>query len=133
MGSGEIDHGQYDEVAERELTDDVFLLVRRTVFDRPGGYDEDFAYYGHENVDWCLRMRQAGFRIMYAPAAKLWHKGRTGGAWTAFYLYHQTRNDYVLVANTSAGRRPSYRPRCSRYGTSRNRLWSACGRRNSRR
>jgi GT2 family glycosyltransferase len=98
IGSGETDHGQYDEVVERELTDDVFLLVRSSVFAKLGGYDEDFAYYGHENVDWCLRIREAGFKIMYAPAAKLWHKGRTGGAWTAFYLFHQTRNDYVLVA-----------------------------------
>jgi hypothetical protein len=98
IGAGEMDHGQYDQVVERELTDDVFLLVRKSVFAKIGGYDEDFAYYGHENVDWCLRTREAGFKIMYAPGAKLWHKGRTGGAWTAFYLFHQTRNDYVLVA-----------------------------------
>jgi GT2 family glycosyltransferase len=98
IGSGEIDHGQHDEPAERELSDDVFLLVRRDVFERIGGYDEDFAFYGHENVDWCLRARKAGFKIMYAPKAKLWHKGRTGGGWTAFYVYYQTRNDFVLIA-----------------------------------
>jgi GT2 family glycosyltransferase len=98
IGFGEIDHGQYDEVTERELTDDVFLLVRRAAWERVGGYDNDFAYYGHENVDWCMRVREAGFKIMYTPHAKIWHKGRTGGGWTPFYLYHQTRNDYVLVA-----------------------------------
>jgi GT2 family glycosyltransferase len=98
IGSGETDHGQYDTVVERELTDDVFLLVRKAVYDQLGGYDADFAFYGHENVDWCLRIRRAGFKILYAPGAKLWHKGRTGGAWTAFYLYYQTRNDYVLIA-----------------------------------
>ena len=40
----------------------------------------------------------AGFKIMYAPDAKLWHKGRTGGAWIPHYINHQTRNDYVLIA-----------------------------------
>jgi GT2 family glycosyltransferase len=98
IGSGETDRGQYDVPAERELTDDVYLLVRREVVERIGGFDEDFGYYGHENVDWCIRARRAGFKIMYAPGAKLWHKGRTGGGWTALYLYHQAKNDYVLVA-----------------------------------
>lgn len=98
IGSGEIDHGQHDEPAEREISDDVFLLVRRAVFEQLGGFDEDFEFYGHENVDWCLRARKAGFKIMYVPEAKLWHKGRTGGGWIAFYVYYQTRNDFVLLA-----------------------------------
>ncbi len=98
IGFGETDHGQYDAVEERDLTDDVFLLVAREIFETIGGYDEDFAFYGHENVDWCLRARALGFKIMYAPDARLWHKGRTGGGWSPFYLFHQTRNDYVLLA-----------------------------------
>ena len=98
MGYGEIDRGQYDETVDREITDDVFLLVRKAVFDRLGGYDEDLAFYGPENVDWCLRVRNAGFRIVYAPKAKLWHKGRVGVGWMPLYIQYQIRNDFVLIS-----------------------------------
>jgi GT2 family glycosyltransferase len=97
IGYGETDRGQYDEPAEREITDDAFLLVRKAVFEEVGGFDPDF-FLTQENVDWCLRVRGAGFKIMYTPKAKLWHKGKVGGGWTAFFMYHQTRNDFVLVA-----------------------------------
>ena len=98
IGGGEIDHGQHDEIAERELTDDMFLLIRRSVWERVGGFDADYGLYGHDNIDWCLRMRKAGFKIMYAPNAKIWHKGRAGGGWTSFYVYNQVKTDYILIA-----------------------------------
>jgi hypothetical protein len=98
IGGGEIDRGQYDEIAERELTDDMFLLIRRAVWERVGGFDPDYGLYGHDNIDWCLRVRKAGFKIMYAPKAKIWHKGRAGGGWTAFYVYNQVKTDYILIA-----------------------------------
>jgi GT2 family glycosyltransferase len=37
-----------------------------------------FLYY--EETDWCVRVRRAGFRIVYAPLAKIWHKGLVGNA-----------------------------------------------------
>lgn len=98
LGYGEIDRGQYDETADREITDDVFLLVRKSVFDKMGGYDDDLSFYGPENVDWCLRVREAGLRIVYTPKAKVWHKGRVGVGWMPLYIYYQVRNDFVLIA-----------------------------------
>ncbi|MEX2246001.1 MAG: glycosyltransferase family 2 protein [Dehalococcoidia bacterium] len=97
IGFGEADHGQYEQVAEREISDDVFLLVSKAAFQAVGGYDPEF-FIVHENVDWCIRLREAGYRIMYAPGAKIWHKGKSGGGWSAHFVYYQTRNDYVLVA-----------------------------------
>ena len=97
IGFGEEDHGQYDEPAEREISDDVYLLVSRAAFEAVGGYDPEF-FIVHENVDWCIRLREAGFKIMYAPGAKIWHKGKAGGGWSAHFVFYQTRNDFVLVA-----------------------------------
>jgi GT2 family glycosyltransferase len=97
IGEGKIDRGQYDEIAEREITDDVFLLARKAVFESVGGYDPDF-FLVDENVDWCLRVRRAGFRIMYTPKAKLWHKGRGGEEWRPYYVYHSIRSHFVLIA-----------------------------------
>jgi len=48
------------------------LLVRRTVFDHVGGYDEQFAV-AFNDVDFCLRVQQAGFNNIWTPHAELYH------------------------------------------------------------
>jgi len=77
VGTGEVDHGQYDQVRDYDFVDDVFLLVRRQVYEQVGGYDPLFFLY-FEETDWCARVRRAGFRIVYTPGAKIWHKGTVG-------------------------------------------------------
>ena len=48
------------------------LLVRRSVFDAVGGLDRVYPS-AFNDVDFCLRVREAGHRIVYAPAAELMH------------------------------------------------------------
>ncbi len=48
------------------------LLVDRAAFDRVGGFDDRYEY-GAEDVDLCVRLREAGHRLRVAPAAVLWH------------------------------------------------------------
>jgi GT2 family glycosyltransferase len=48
------------------------MLVRREVIDRVGSFDEGFFMYCEE-VDWCLRIRQAGWQIYYTPDAEVIH------------------------------------------------------------
>jgi glycosyltransferase involved in cell wall biosynthesis/MoaA/NifB/PqqE/SkfB family radical SAM enzyme len=48
------------------------LLVRRETFDALGGFDETFRN-GFEDVDFCLRARGAGGRVVYQPASELVH------------------------------------------------------------
>jgi len=50
------------------------LLVPRRVLDRVGGFDESFFMYG-EDVDWCWRVRDAGYRIWFEPSAVVRHIG----------------------------------------------------------
>ncbi len=47
-------------------------LIRKDVFDFVGGYDEDLAV-GFGDVDLCLRVREAGYRILYCAQAELVH------------------------------------------------------------
>jgi len=48
------------------------LLVRRSAINEIGLLDENFfAYY--EDIDWCRRMRKAGWKIVYYPAVKIIH------------------------------------------------------------
>jgi N-acetylglucosaminyl-diphospho-decaprenol L-rhamnosyltransferase len=50
------------------------MLVRREVVERVGPMDEGFFMYAEE-LDWCRRIRQAGWRVFYYPPAKVIHYG----------------------------------------------------------
>lgn len=48
------------------------LAVRREAFEEIGGFDERFHTAG-DDVDFCWRLRDAGFRLGFAPGAFVWH------------------------------------------------------------
>ncbi len=48
------------------------LLVKTSVYDEVGGLDEGFAV-AFNDVDFCLRVREAGYRIAWTPYAELYH------------------------------------------------------------
>ena len=48
------------------------LLVKASVYDEVGGLDEQFAV-AFNDVDFCLRVRDAGYRIAWTPYAELTH------------------------------------------------------------
>ncbi|WP_429817680.1 glycosyltransferase family 2 protein [Ensifer sp. B1-9] len=51
-------------------------VMRREVWEHVGGYCEDFVIGDYEDSDLCLKIRQAGFDIVYEPAACLYHLER---------------------------------------------------------
>ncbi len=53
----------------------AFLLIRRKAWETVGGFDEGFRPVWFEDVDFCLRVRQSGFRIRYEPLALAVHEG----------------------------------------------------------
>ena len=48
------------------------LLVRLAALPAIGLLDEEFFLYG-EDVEWCLRARRAGYRVVHEPAAVVRH------------------------------------------------------------
>jgi GT2 family glycosyltransferase len=48
------------------------LMTRREVFDEVGGFDERLAI-DFNDVDFCLRVRRQGYRIVFTPHAELYH------------------------------------------------------------
>ena len=49
------------------------MMTRREVFDEVGGFDEERLPVTFNDVDLCLKMRRAGYLIVYTPFAKLYH------------------------------------------------------------
>ncbi len=66
-----------DKPAEVDAISGSFMFVRKSTIDAVGGLDEDFFMYG-EDLDWCYRIHQAGWKIMYLPDTQIIHyKGRS--------------------------------------------------------
>lgn len=72
------------------------LLIKREVIEKIGLLDEGYFLY-YEDVDWCLRAKKAGYRVVYMPEARIWHKvSRSTSAGSFSYIYYHVRNGLVL-------------------------------------
>jgi GT2 family glycosyltransferase/glycosyltransferase involved in cell wall biosynthesis len=64
--------GPADQTSPALAVTGACMYVRRALIEQVGLLDERYAM-AYEDVDWCLRAWQAGFRVMYFPAAQLVH------------------------------------------------------------
>jgi GT2 family glycosyltransferase len=96
VGNGQIDRGQFDEIAERGYADGVCILMSRQAIESVGLLDEDyFAYW--EETDWCARARENGLRCYYVPDARIWHKAARVQSPTNQYRFIFRRNALMFV------------------------------------
>lgn len=97
IGNKEEDRGQYDTISQRHFIDDIFTLVRRELYVHIGGYDTMF-FIESEEYDWQARAKKLGYKIMYTPYAKLWHKvSMTIGKASALKAYYDARNPMLVI------------------------------------
>ena len=61
-----------DEMSEVDAVSGSFLMFRRVIVDEIGWMDEDFFMYG-EDLDYCYRIKQAGWKIYYVPDTQIVH------------------------------------------------------------
>jgi GT2 family glycosyltransferase len=64
----------YDRQSEVEQLSGAALMVNRSVMNEIGLMDENFFLY-YEDVDLCLRIRKAGWKIIYSPDSVITHIG----------------------------------------------------------
>lgn len=96
------DTGQFDHIRDVDRITGCAMFVRREVFERVGFLDDRFFIYSEE-LDWCLRARRAGYRLVVAKDSVIWHKGHrdSGRAGRPFILYLQTRNHLLMLRKNS--------------------------------
>ena len=92
-GVDEVDSGQYEKIEDTDFATGCCFFTSVEVLQAVGVLDEKLFLYYEEN-DLCQRVRQHGYRIIYAPKATLWHKNAqsTGGSGSALQDYFITRN-----------------------------------------
>ncbi len=74
-GRGRVPHddGAFRHPHELAAVTFACCLTRRAVFEQVGGLDEDFPV-AYNDVDYCLKVRRAGLRIVWTPHAELRHR-----------------------------------------------------------
>lgn len=73
LGIREDDNGQYDTPGETDYASGCCFLTRAKLVAEIGLLDESYYMYT-EDADWCMRARRAGYRVMYEPKARVWHR-----------------------------------------------------------
>lgn len=97
-GCGEKDAWQYEKVKEtRMLCGSAMMLKTKALVDI--GLFDPIYFFGFEDQDLAFRLINKGYRIVFVPKAKLWHKrrGSTGGKITPLTAYFKSRNYLIFV------------------------------------
>ncbi len=94
------DHGRretFDKFTERDFLTSCALLCKREVLEKVGLMDEDFFVY-QEEQDFCYRVREAGYRLLLIPQAKVLHKISlsSGGSETPNERYWMAKNGILF-------------------------------------
>jgi len=77
------------------------MLIRSEVLRDVGGFDPAFLVY-YEEVDFCLRVRAAGYEIMYVPQAHVWHRVGSS-AQSPQIAYNWNRSKAILYRKHTHG------------------------------
>jgi GT2 family glycosyltransferase len=89
-------------VREVDYCSAVFLLCRSALVQQLGGFDEDFAPAYYEDADLCVRMIQAGYRVVYDPAVTLEHMEFGSAATTEASMALMRRGRRIFRAKHAA-------------------------------
>jgi len=73
IGKWEKDEGQYDNLSVRNDMTGAAMLIKRELIETIGLLDPAF-FLGVEHTDFCIRAHRTGFKVIYVPNAKVWHK-----------------------------------------------------------
>ena len=93
-----------EQTAEVEVLSGSCMMVRKAAMDQVGLLDEDYFMYG-EDIDWCYRFHQAGWKIYYVPTTSIIHfRGESGRGVPLRILYRKSRAMSIFVNKHMARR-----------------------------
>lgn len=103
VGFGEPDDGRWDKAGETPYAHGAAMMLRREVIEQAGPMPETYFLY-YEELDWSVRIAEAGFRIGYEPRCTVFHKeSRTTGPASPLKTYYLTRNRLLFTRRNRRG------------------------------
>jgi GT2 family glycosyltransferase len=103
VGFMEKDMGQHDTLKETDLAHGAAMMVPRSVIEK-AGLMPDFFFLYYEEIDWCERIKKAGYKIYVVPASKVYHKeSMSVGKKSTLKTYYMTRNRVLFMRRNTSG------------------------------
>jgi len=98
IGAMEKDQGQYDHTTgPTGFVHGAAMMIRKETIIKAGTMPEQFFLY-YEEMDWCERIRKAGFEIWIEPKAKIYHKeSMSVGKKSLLKEYFMCRNRILFI------------------------------------
>lgn len=98
VGNCEVDRGQYDSVTDTEWCTGAALLLKSELASK--SLLNPVYPFGSEDLEYCIKMRMLGYRVVYVPSSRVWHKvgmsrvklGKRIGRDISGYLYFVRQN-----------------------------------------
>ncbi len=78
-GYRRVDRGQFDRVEDVDYLPGCAIMMRRKAIEEVDLFDTAFSPAYFEDSDWCMRARNMGYRIVYVPIARVFHKVSASG------------------------------------------------------
>ena len=100
IGAREIDDGQFDTIKEVDYVG-MLLIKEKTI--KTIGLFSDIYFTYFSDTEWCVKARKAGFKVVYVPKARIWHKSHDEkkSSANALVVYYMTRNRFLFVKRNS--------------------------------
>ncbi len=92
VGVNEVDKGQFTVVQETDFITGCLFITKTEVLKQVGLFDEKYCLY-FEDSDLGLRIKKAGYKLIFDPGIKLWHKVAQSSS------IGSSLNDYFLTRN----------------------------------
>lgn len=100
----ENDNGQYDDAVPLLWASGAALAIRKELFRRAGGFDEDFEFH-MEEIDLCWQLWNRGHEVRFCPESVVYHLG--GGSLPMHSprkLYYNYRNNLTMIWKNSSSK-----------------------------
>jgi len=104
IGIGQIDDNQFNEIQEVDCVHGSAMLIKASALEDLGLLDPDF-FVLLEETEWCLRAKKSGYKIVFVPTARVYHKEGFSATRQCMFYYYSNRNRILLLKKHQKGLR----------------------------
>lgn len=103
IGLNKMEKKQLEIVNEVDYIQGSCLLFKKEIIRDVGLMNPNYFMYWEE-VDWCYKSYKKGYKSIFAPKAKIWHKtlASSGGSYNCFVAYYMTRNRFLFMKSNAS-------------------------------
>ncbi|MFA8437178.1 MAG: glycosyltransferase family 2 protein [Marinifilaceae bacterium] len=103
IGNKQNDDGSYDQLSRTHFNHGCAMMVRQNLILELGPMPEIYFLY-YEELDWCTRIKRAGYELYYQPQSVVYHKESIStGKNSPLKTYYLTRNRILYFRRNIKG------------------------------